>query len=74
MPEDMVIFSRTFDLLTWVLPQAEKFPKAQRFVVTKRLTDATLDFQEMLFHANAHRDAERYAYLQQADAHRWYGM
>ena len=41
MPEEMVIFSRTFDLLTWLLPQAEKFPKPQRFIISQRLTDAT---------------------------------
>ena len=66
---DMVIFTRTFDLLTWLLPAAEKFPKAQRFTLTKRLTDAALDFQEALFDANAHRDEMRYAHLQSADAH-----
>lgn len=69
MPEEMVIFTRTFDLLTWLLPSAEGFPKAQRFTVTKRLTDAALDFQEALFHANARRDGERLEYLQEADAH-----
>lgn len=69
MPEEMVIFSRTFDLLTWIIPASEKFPKAQRFIISKRLTDATLDFQETLFDANAHRGADRYAYLQKSDAH-----
>lgn len=69
MPDEMVIFTRTFDLLTWLLPAAEGFPKAQRFTVTKRLTDAALDFQEALFHANARRDEERLAYLHEADAH-----
>ena len=64
-----MILTRTFDLLTWLLPRAEKFPKAQRFVVTRRLQDAALDFQEALFDANAHRDAERLAYLTAADAH-----
>ena len=34
--EEMVIFSRTYDLLTWLLPHCERFPAAQRFVVTKR--------------------------------------
>ena len=67
--EDMVILTRTFDLLTWLLPRAEKFPKAQRFVVTKRLNDAALDFQEALFDANAHSGPERLAYLTDADAH-----
>ena len=49
----MVIFTRTFDLLTWLLPHAERFPKAQRFAVTQRLIGAALDFQEALFDAQA---------------------
>jgi len=69
MPEDMIILTRTFDLLTWIIPATDKFPKAQRFVVTKRLTDAVLDFQETLFDANAHRGGERLVYLRQADSH-----
>lgn len=69
MSQEMVIFSRSFDLLTWLLPAADKFPKAQRFVVTQRLTGAALDMQEALFHANARRREERLAYLRDADAH-----
>ncbi len=65
--EDMVILTRTYDLLVWLLPRTEKFPKAQRFVVTQRLNDAILDFQETLFDANAHSGADRLAYLTQAD-------
>jgi hypothetical protein len=68
MSDEMVIFTRTFDLLTWLLPQTEKFPKSQRFIVTKRLTDAILDFQEALFQANAHRKEKRLIYLRDADA------
>lgn len=67
--EEMIILTRTFDLLTWLLPQAEKFPKSQRFVVTQRLTGAALDFQEALFDANAHSGADRLFYLTQASAH-----
>jgi 23S rRNA-intervening sequence protein len=69
MPEEMVIFSRTFDLLTWLLPQCDKFPKSQRFVVTKRLLDAIMDFQEALIHANAHRQEQRLNDLRDADAY-----
>ena len=69
MSEEMVIFTRTYDLLAWLLPRTEKFPKAHRFVVTKRLQDALLDFQESLFDANAHSGGERLGRLRQADAH-----
>ncbi len=69
MPEEMVIFTRTLDLLTWLLPQCEHFPKNQRFVVTKRLQDAALDFQEALYDANTHDGSQRLVHLRSADAH-----
>ncbi len=69
MSDDLVILTRTFDLLTWLLPQCEKFPKAQRFVMTKRLQDAALDFQESLFDANARNGSDRLHHLEAADAH-----
>lgn len=68
MPEDMVIFTRTYDLLTWLLPLAEKFPRSQRFVLTRRLQDALLNFQENLIEANAQRGRKRYEKLNLADA------
>jgi hypothetical protein len=67
--EDMVIFTRTYDLLTWLLPRTEAFPKAQRFVVTKRLQDAALNFQEALHLANAYDGKIRLSHLQAADAY-----
>jgi len=35
--------------------------------VVQRLGDAALDFQEALFHANAHRGERRLAHLRDAD-------
>ena len=68
-PKDLTILVQTYDLLTWLLPQCERFPKSQRFVVTQRLSGAALDFQEALFEANARSGARRLAYLEAADAH-----
>ncbi len=70
MPQvnDLVIFTQTYDLLTWLLPQCERFPKTQRFVVTQRLLAAALDFQESIFEANARSGGARLAHLQAADA------
>ena len=65
----LVIFTQTYDLLTWLLPQCEHFPKSQRFVVTQRLLSAALDFQESIFEANARGGAQRLQHLQGADAH-----
>ena len=67
--EEMVIFTRTYDMLDWLLARTERFPKSQRFVLTKRLQDAALDFQEAIFLANAHSGRTRLNHLQTADAH-----
>jgi hypothetical protein len=65
---EMVVFARTLDLIRWLAPQAEKFPKNQRFLVTHRLLGATFDLQELLFDANVHKHAERLRSLSMADA------
>jgi len=68
MPETLVIFTRTYDFVTWMLPMTEKFPKSQRFIVTQRLQNAVLNFQESLIEANALRGAIRTEKLRYADA------
>lgn len=68
MSKEMVIFTRTYDLITWLLPATEQFPRNQRFVVTKRLNDALLNFQELIIEANALRKQERLAKINLADA------
>ena len=65
----MVIFTRTYDLLHWVLPKAKRFPKIYRSTVTHRLMSATLDFQEALFDAHSNGGKIRLRYLRQADSH-----
>jgi four helix bundle protein len=67
MSEEMVIFTRTYDFISWLLPLAEKFPRSQRFVVTQRLQNAALNFQELLIEANAERGAGRIQKLKSAD-------
>jgi four helix bundle protein len=68
MTEKMVIFTRTYDFLSWLLPVTEKFPRSQRFVITQRLQGAALDFQELIIEANALRGAKRAEKLHTADA------
>lgn len=68
MPEEMVIFSKTYDFLSWLIPLTLNFPKQHRFIVTARLQKAALDFQESLIEANAERGARRTEKLRQADA------
>ncbi len=67
--KELVIFTQTYDLLTWLLPQCDRFPKAQRFVVTQRLQGTLLDFQEAIFEANAREGMQRLEHLRSADAY-----
>jgi four helix bundle protein len=64
----MVIFTRTVDFLTWLIPRTGGFPRSQRFVVTKRLQDAALNFQEHIIEANRLRGRARLERLRCADA------
>jgi hypothetical protein len=68
MTEEMVILTRTFDLLAWLLPKAEGFPRLYRRTVAQRLMDAALDFQEALFDAQSQGGSTRQKHLRAADA------
>jgi hypothetical protein len=61
------LFVRTTDLLLWLIPQAQKFPRAHRFGLGERVQNAALDFQELIIAAGKTRGAERQAHLLQAD-------
>jgi len=66
--DPMVIFTRTYDFISWLIPRTDSFPRSQRFVVTKRLQDAALDFQERIVEANRLRAQGRLERLHLADA------
>jgi hypothetical protein len=68
MAEDMVILTRTFDLLAWLLPKAERFPRVYQRTVAQRMMDAALDFQEILFEAQSQGGSTRQKHLREADA------
>jgi hypothetical protein len=48
---DYPIFPKTYDLIAWLLPHTQKFPKSQRFVLAKRVEDAALNFQALIIKA-----------------------
>lgn len=66
---EMVIFTRTFDFISWLIPRLNSFPRHQRFGVTKRLQDAALDFYETITEANNSRGRAREQLLRRADGH-----
>jgi predicted metal-dependent hydrolase len=68
MGDDMVIFTRVFDLLEWLVPKGERFPRAYRHSVTARLLAAALDLPEQLYVAQSRRGQRRLQALADADA------
>jgi hypothetical protein len=53
--EQMKIFTRTFDFLTWLLPATNHFPRTHRHTFTQRLLDAAFDFHERIEEGNARK-------------------
>ena len=49
------IFTRTYDLLRWLIPLTVKFPRAHRFVLAARLQETALRLQERLIQAGRSR-------------------
>lgn len=60
------IFTRTYDLLRWLIPATVKFPRQQRFVLAAAIQQAALGFQEKIIEA-AYAQKPR-PFLQEADA------
>lgn len=61
------LFTKTFDFVAWLMQVTNHFPRSQRFVMTARLLDAALDFQELVLEANNKRMPERLQKLVEAD-------
>ena len=62
------LFTKTFDFVTWLMPATNHFPRSQRFLVTQRLLDAALTFQELILEANNAPMPARLEKLKLADA------
>jgi len=61
------IFVRTHDFILWLLPHTMNFPRSQRFLLTQRLQDAALDFQERIIEAALSQGSQQAERLQAAD-------
>lgn len=61
------MYSRTYDLLLWLLPQATRFPRQHRFGLGERLVRRALDFQEALIAAGQANPDRQCSLLFEAD-------
>lgn len=59
------IFTRTYDMLRWLIPITIKFPRQQRFVLAESLQETALLFHEQLIEASLNSNPRDV--LQQAD-------
>jgi four helix bundle protein len=60
------IFTRTFDMLMWLLPATTKFPKEQRFILAQRTQKAAFEFYEAITAASLSKGREK-QFLEDAD-------
>lgn len=61
------IFSKMYDCLLWLVPQAQKFPRIHRFGVGERVVRLALDLQETLIAAGLSAGEKRRERLVEAD-------
>ena len=50
------IFTKTYDMLHWLIPMTIKFPRSQRFVLAEGVQRTALRFQERLIEAAKTRE------------------
>ncbi len=65
--QESPIFSKTYDLLLWLLPATTKFPREQRFVLARFIQETALRFQECLVEAGVGHGRTRASALARAD-------
>lgn len=63
------LFVRTYDLLLWLVPQVQKFPRIHRFGLAERIQRVAMDFQDAIITAGKSKDEARRQWLQRADCH-----
>lgn len=61
------IFTKTYDLLVWLIPVTTKFPREQRFVLARAVQETALRFQERLIEAGLAKGKAQQRALARAD-------
>jgi len=53
MLEQLTIFEKTYQLVLWLYPTIQKFPKSQRFVLGQQIENVSLDVLRGIIRASA---------------------
>ncbi len=56
MSADLRVVTKTYDLILWLIPRVEKFPRSQRFVLGDRIETTALEILETLIDAASEPD------------------
>jgi hypothetical protein len=56
MLDDLIIFQKLYDLILWIFPVINKFPKKQRFVLGQQLENELLEILKDVIQANQEAD------------------
>ena len=60
MYQNLAIFEKTYELILWLYPTVNKFPKSQRFVLGQQIETAILKILEGIIEANQERNKTPY--------------
>lgn len=52
MLKDIPIFHKTYELILWIYPAVNKFPKKQRFVLGQEVEKTAIKFLKLIIQAN----------------------
>jgi len=56
MYKNLSIFEKTYELILWLYPTVNKFPKSQRFVLGQQIENTVLEILKGIIQANSERD------------------
>lgn len=60
MYKNLAIFEKTYDLILWIYPTVNKFPKSQRFVLGQHIENTVLELLEGIIEANSQSNKSFY--------------
>jgi len=66
-PKEAPIYVATHDLLNWLVPHLEKWPRPQRFFLAQQVLESATDFYRLLLRARKVQGRVRAAVLLDAD-------
>ncbi|MDF1498796.1 MAG: diversity-generating retroelement protein Avd [Patescibacteria group bacterium] len=56
MLNNLPIFEKIYELILWIYPTVNKFPKTQRFVLGQQIENTILDLLKLIIQANSERN------------------